>query len=71
MTFISETYEKRSGKASEHERELLAVFTDGRHVHNWQQLLHVVHQQLVEEAFIALLQCSQVTVPVQVVGHVA
>ncbi len=71
LTFVFETDEECSWKAPEHECILGAVLADCGHVHNWQELLDVVHQQLVEEALIALLKCSQVAVSVQVIGHVA
>ncbi len=55
LTFVFETDEKRPRKASEHESILGTVLADRGHMHNGQQLLDVVHEQLVEQALIALL----------------
>lgn len=70
-TFVFQADEQCSGQASKHESICGAVLADRRHVHNRKQLLDVVQQQFVEQAFISLLEGSQVAVPVQVIGHVA
>ena len=64
LTLVFQADEQSPWKAPEHECIFCAVLADCRHVHNRQQLLDIVHQKLVEQAFIALLQCSQVAVPV-------
>ena len=59
LTFVLHADEQRAGQTSEHETVQLAVVTDCGHVDNWQQLLNVVGQNIVEEALISLLHMRQ------------
>ena len=48
LTFVPHADEERARQASEHEAVQLAVVADSGHVHDRQQLLNVVGQDVVE-----------------------
>lgn len=54
-TFIPHADEQGAWQASEHQAVQLAVVADCGHVHNWEELLDVVRQDIVEQTLIPLL----------------
>ena len=60
-----------AARASDDVAELLASKTDGRRVDDRQELLEVLDEEPVEERLVAVLECCQSDVPLEVIGLAA